>query len=285
MSTIQPPINYTGSKYRLMGQLLPHLPQGIETLYDYFGGSACVALNLAEYANEVVYNDRDLNLTNLMEYLYETPEQEIVPAVRAVIEEHGLGKGEKENFHAYRDYFNQDTFGNTPAEFIALIYHSFSSNIRYNRAGDKITSSSGGSEAFFRQCHEKRLVEASKHFKKVPWRFTALDLFEIDWDEPQEYDFVYLDPSYLASGETMYSHHWKEDHERYLLAKLDELNARGVNFALSNVLYNKGHTNPILEEWCKKYKVIELSMSYKNASHQKHEGKELPTREVLIINY
>ena len=285
MTFIRPPINYTGSKFRLLPQLLEHLPQGMETLYDYFGGSACLSLNLAEYATAIVYNDRDQNLVNLMEFFRDTPSTEVVPKVKKVIEDWGLGKGEKNNFHEFRDYFNRDTFGNTPEEFLALIYHSFSSNIRYNRAGDRITSSSGGSEAFFRESHGPRLIEASENFKKIPVTFTCHDLFEIDFDEPQEYDFVILDPPYLASGETMYNHFWSEEHEKYLLEKLDELHSRGVRFALSNVLYSKGHTNQVLIDWANKYTTIDLTMSYKNSSHQVHEGKSLPTREVLIINY
>lgn len=282
---IQPPINYTGSKSRLLKQIQPLLPEGNETFFDYFGGSSCVMLNNLDISNSAVYNDRDKNLVGLMLYLRNTAGVTVIEEIRQVIADWDLGKGKKEQFWSFRDYFNEDTFGNTPAEFLALMFHSFSSQIRYSRDGQRITSSSGDTEAFFRDSHERRIITVSDEFKKVPIRFDSKDLFSIDWDEPSHLDMVYLDPPYLASGESMYSHFWGEKHERYLLEQLDRLNSRGVTFALSNVLYSKGFTNPILNPWSEQYNVHDLVMSYKNSSHQVHEGKSLPTREVLITNY
>lgn len=282
---ILPPINYTGSKRRLMPQLADILYQGCETFYDYFGGSACVSLNNIQYANKIVYNDRDKNLVNLMKYLHTTDTNLIIKEIRDVIAKHSLGKGNKEEFWKYREYFNQDTFGNTAAEFMALISHSFSSSIRYSTDGKRITSSSGDNDAFFRDTHEKKLIDCANEFKKVPMEFTSLDLFDIDFDKPQKYDMVYLDPPYLASGESMYSKFWGDKQENYLYSKLDYLTSRGVDFALSNVLYSKGFVNPILAEWSKKYNIHDLVINYQNSSHQVYEGKTLPTREVLITNF
>ena len=284
-SIIQPPVNYTGSKYRLMGQLLEHLPQGCETFYDYFGGSGCVSINMSEYANKIVYNDRDKNLVKLMQSLYSQDPVELIKEVHSVIEQWGMGCGKKDEFHAFREYFNLDPFNKTSAEFITLIFHSFSSAIRYNVAGTKITSSSGGDQAFFRDSHEPRIIKVSNALKQPEMEFTALDLYNIDFDKPQPLDFVYIDPPYLASGKTMYSQFWGEEQEYYLLEKLDQLNERGVDFAVSNALFSKGKVNSILEEWAKQYNIIDLNISYKNSSHQVYEGKDLPTREVLITNY
>lgn len=278
------PINYTGSKYRLMSQILEHVPQGMEVLHDLFGGSACVSLNLMEYADSIVYNDRDKNLTKLMQYLHATSGVQVVHEVREVITKWGLGCGNKDEFHSFRDYFNKSPFTNTSAEFLALAYHSFSSSIRWNTAGTLITSSSGGDQAFFRKSHESRIIDVSNAFKGLPMSFESNDLFDIDFDKPKEFDLVYLDPPYLASGVSMYSHFWSEEQERYLLEMLDYLASRDVPFMLSNVLYSKGYHNEILVDWADQYKIIDLNITYKNSSHQVYEGKDLPTREVLITN-
>lgn len=285
MSLLAPPINYTGSKYRLMNQLLDYLPQGCETFYDFFGGSACVSLNMAEYSNSIVYNDRDTNLVNLMQYLYSEEGTKILQELYEVISKWGLGEGCKDEFHTYRDYFNLDTFGRTSAEFLALIFHSFSSSIRYNITGTRITSSAGGDQAFFRKSHEPRILKAAEAMKQTEMRFTNLDLFALDFEEPQKYDLVYLDPPYLASGKTMYSHFWGEEHEKYLLSKLRGLDSRGVDFALSNVLYSKGHVNELLIEFSKDFNIIDLNKHYKNSSYHDYSSNSLPTREVLITNF
>lgn len=54
-----------------------------------------------------------------------------------------------------------------------------------------------------------------------------------------------------------------------LLEILDELNSRGVKFALSNVLEHNGKSNDILKDWAKKYKINYLNYDYNNANADK----------------
>ena len=72
-----------------------------------------------------------------------------------------------------------------------------------------------------------------------------------------------------------------------MLSLLDELNERGIKFALSNVLEAKGKTNVILNEWIQdraNYKMIDLDYTYSNSSYHRR-NKEKTTREILVINY
>ena len=65
------------------------------------------------------------------------------------------------------------------------------------------------------------------------------------------------------------------------------LNQRGIRFALSNVLENKGNHNRILEEWLNQrptYQVIDLDYNYNNSNYHCNKSNKY-TREVLIINY
>ena len=65
---------------------------------------------------------------------------------------------------------------------------------------------------------------------------------------------------------------------------LDELNNKGVKFALSNVIKHKGNENQSLINWMKKYNVHYLDFNYKNSNyHSKNTDRE--TVEVLITNY
>ena len=101
-----------------------------------------------------------------------------------------------------------------------------------------------------------------------------------------ENDFVYCDPPYLVTCASYNEQDgWNETKERELLELLDNLNARGIKFALSNVLENKGKTNEILKVWAEKYNVHYLNYSYGNCNYHAKDKSENSTVEVLITNY
>ena len=52
---IKSPLNYTGGKYKLLKQIIPLLPDNINTFVDLFGGGFNVGINVK--ANKIIYND------------------------------------------------------------------------------------------------------------------------------------------------------------------------------------------------------------------------------------
>lgn len=52
---IQSPLNYTGGKFKLLPQILPHFPKDIDVFVDLFCGGCNVGINVK--ANSVIYND------------------------------------------------------------------------------------------------------------------------------------------------------------------------------------------------------------------------------------
>lgn len=89
-----------------------------------------------------------------------------------------------------------------------------------------------------------------------------------------------MDPPYLISA-CEYNKGWTEQNELVLLQLLDELNERGVKFALSNVFTHKGRSNVLLIEWSKKYHVYSVKSNYISY----HDNTIKDTKEVLITNY
>ena len=57
---IQSPLNYTGGKFKLLPQILPHFPKNIDTFVDLFCGGCNVGINVE--ANTVIYNDLNEHL-------------------------------------------------------------------------------------------------------------------------------------------------------------------------------------------------------------------------------
>lgn len=95
-------------------------------------------------------------------------------------------------------------------------------------------------------------------------------------------DFVYCDPPYLLTTAT-YNSQWGVAEDGRLCEYLDRLDARGVRFALSNVLEHGGKENVPLVAWARRYRVVEMSFSYANSSYQKKQRAS--SREVLVVNY
>ena len=93
-------------------------------------------------------------------------------------------------------------------------------------------------------------------------------------------DLVYLDPPYLITF-SEYNKLWNEDTERDLLALLDDLNAKGINFAISNVIHYRGRINNIFLEWSKQYHSHSIKSNY--ISFNDNSIKKFS--EVLITNY
>jgi DNA adenine methylase len=102
-------------------------------------------------------------------------------------------------------------------------------------------------------------------------------LHDVDFGEG---DFVYLDPPYLISA-SEYNKVWSPIEELSLLGILDELNERGVRFAISNLLTHKGQENTIFAEWSAKYTTDKITSNYISY----HDNSVKNSREVLVRNY
>jgi len=93
-------------------------------------------------------------------------------------------------------------------------------------------------------------------------------------------DFVYLDPPYLITA-SEYTKFWNQKFESDLLSMIDNLNKKGVKFALSNVTHYHGNKNDLLINWIKKYKVHNIKSNYINY----HDNKKKKIQEVVVTNY
>jgi len=116
--------------------------------------------------------------------------------------------------------------------------------------------------------------------------FEAFDLSFL-----RDNDFVYCDPPYLITTSTYNDGKrgftgWSEREELRLLNKLDDLNRKGIRFALSNVLKHRGKTNSLLKKWISdsNYVLNNIKVDYSNSNYQ-IKRDNLTTIEVLITNY
>lgn len=302
---IQSPLNYTGGKYKLLPQILPHFPQDIDLFVDLFSGGGNVGINVS--CNKVIFNDNN----ELLRYMFGTfknlDKQSTFEMIENIIQKYNLSDSDKFGYEYYgcnssdglssynnagfmklRDDFNHKAKleYNYYITLFVLIVYAFNNQIRFNKKGE--FNLPPGKRDFNKKMKEK-LSAFIDRLKSGDYKFESFDFRNLPTDNWNNKTFVYADPPYLITCATYNEQdNWNETLEKELLAYLDGLDKRGIRFALSNVLRSKGKENRILIDWVNKnlgkYRVIYLDYSYSNSNYQTKD-KTSKSDEVLIVNY
>ncbi|MCM1284340.1 MAG: DNA adenine methylase [Muribaculaceae bacterium] len=302
---IQSPLNYTGGKYRLLPQILPHFPKDMDVFVDLFCGGCNVGINVE--ANTVIYNDADRHLCSLYNTFQRLDKQTTFAWIYQIIERYelslvskngydyygcessrGVSEYNKEHFMRLRDDFNavQNEDDYHYIMLYVVIVYAFNNQIRFNRKGE--FNLPVGKRDFNKKMADKLSVFIDR-IQTQNCMFTCKDFREFDISQLGSKDFVYVDPPYLITCATYNEQGgWNEENEGRLLDFLDMLSEKNIRFALSNVLTSKGKENKVLVKWLAgnrgKYCVIPLDYSYANANYQT-KNRGFASEEVLIVNY
>ncbi|MCL2801265.1 MAG: Dam family site-specific DNA-(adenine-N6)-methyltransferase [Treponema sp.] len=299
---IQSPLNYTGGKFKLLNQILPHFPEKIDTFIDLFCGGCNVGVNVK--ANRIILNDKNSHLLYLYNSFKNLDKYTILDIIDKLIKKYkfsrsaekgynfygcessaGLGEFNREPFLKLREDFNKKN--EDYAYYImlyVLIVFAFNNQIRFNSKGE-FNLPVGKRD--FNDKMKSKLCDFIDRLHDGNFAFSCVDFRELDTSTLSEDSLVYCDPPYLITCATYNEQDgWNEKCEHELYAMLDILNGRKIKFALSNVLCSKGKINTILAEWLKlrNYKTIHLNHSYSNSNYQTKNRKS-STDEVLILNY
>ena len=302
---IQSPLNYTGGKFKLLPQILPHFPKDVECFIDLFCGGGNVGINAP--CNKVIFNDNNSLLRFMFGTFKNMDKQATFELIDHIIEKYGLSNTEKYGYEYYgcnsaeglakynseaflklREDFNHNTNidYNYYITLYVLIVYAFNNQIRFNRKGE--FNLPVGKRDFNKKMREK-LSSFIDRLKSGDYKFESYDFRELPNEEWNDKTFVYVDPPYLITCATYNEQDgWNETLEKELLNYLDNLHKRGIRFAVSNVLHSKGKENKLLIEWINKnigkYRVIYLDYTYSNSNYQTKD-RTSKTDEVLIVNY
>lgn len=306
---IPSPLNYTGGKFQLLPQLLPHFPRDEETdqAVDLFCGGCSVGMNL--HCPQILLNDVNRPLMRLLEMFQRVEKERIFAEVQETIRRCGLSDSQRYGYAYYHcdsskglAPYNREKFLKLREEFnrrsqekwddgaslllYVLVVYSFNNQIRFNQKGE--FNLPAGKRDFNARMSAK-LSAFLDRLQSGPFTLGNQSFSELNLSGLTKSSFVYADPPYLITCATYNEQDgWNESRERELLAFLDRLQERGVRFALSNVLRSKGKENTVLLDWLGQrrnvYRVIPLSYSYANSSYHTKD-KASPAEEVLIVNY
>lgn len=270
------PLVYQGSKRRLLKQIIPYLPNNINTFYDLFCGSCSVGINAN--AKSYVFNDIDKNIIGIHTSLKETDLQECLNHIDNRIKQFNLTKTNKEGYINFRTYFNSNLYTNLNTKYLDLyILHcySFSNLLEFNQL---VFHSSFGKSSFT-ECRKSNLITYKNKLSSIDCIFNSNSFSE--YIEFEKDDFVYLDPPYLITS-AEYNKIWNKDKEIEFLNYLEFLNKNNVNFMLSNVVTYKDKTNDLLLDFIKSnnFNVYNMNINYNVGRNSVNN-----VGEILLTNY
>lgn len=294
---IKSALNYTGGKYKLLPQIIPHFPKNYERFVDLFAGGATVSTNVACLDSEknFLINDIENHVIAFFKYLTETDFDTLINQIEEKISYYGLsdskmngykfynldstqglGSYNKEKYKKLRNDYN---LSKDNVLFYLLIVYGFNNQVRFNKQGN--FNLPVGKRDFNKSMMDK-LRDFHQCLKNYSFSLSSKDFRKI---EIKPSDFIYADPPYrITTASYNENGGWKTQDDLDLMAFLDKADSLGAKFALSNVLIHKGNYNEELINWSKKYNLIELDFHYNNSNYQTR-AKDNSTQEVLITNY
>lgn len=283
---IKSPLNYIGGKRKLLPQILPLFPKDIDTFVDLFAGGCNVGINVD--ANKVIFNDNLTYLIDMYQSFKNHTVEQVLDHIEGRVIELDLSLTNQEGYLKLREEYNEDR---DPLDLFVLTAFSFNHQIRFNNS-HKFNNPFGKNRSSFNSNMKKNLLSFLEVIKQDNYQFQSLSYDEFDFTNLSGNDLVYCDPPYLITTGTYNDGKrgfkgWGEHEEDKLLSLLDNLNEKGIRFALSNVLEHKGKENLLLKKWLEdnSYYCHELNHSYANSSYKTTNRKKNSSKEVLITNY
>lgn len=275
---VESPLNYTGSKSKMVEIIRKHLPkQPFDTLVDAFGGGFNVGINIP--SKETIYNDINPFVEGLIKS-FSGDVYSYLMYVSKLINKYRLSPDNKEGYLALRKKYNETPINKRdPRMLYTLILYGFQQQIRFN-TNHEFNNPAGS--RWFNECLLSKFITFARCSKTRNVEYCNLS-FDKLIDRVTTGTFVYADPPYRSTlgvyndGKRGFEG-WTIKHEQNLCLFLDQINELGSRFMLSYVLRVDDFYNKEIAEWAanKHYNVIDVETP---------QGRYNNRREVLITNY
>ena len=278
---IKSPLNYIGGKYKLLSQIMPLLPTKVDTFVDLFCGGCNVGINAD--CKRLIFNDMNTILMEMFSSFASMNLSDLLSKIDETISKWNLSMTNEDAFIKFREHYNETR---NPIDLYVLSCFSFNYQFRFNNSHE-YNNPFGRNRSRYSDTMKNNLIRFVEKLQKTSARFDSYDFTDFTFDNLGGNDFVYCDPPYLITtgsyndGNRGFKN-WTEESDRDLYALLDQLNEKGIKFALSNVFSHKGEKNEILIEWAKKYTVHHLQKDYSNSCYN---TERTGSDEVLVTNY
>lgn len=281
------PLNYIGGKYKMLPQLTKFFPHRINNMYDLFAGGCDVCTNIK--ANNIYANDINFFVIDIYRAFQKMDIDTLLATIDGVIQQWNLSMTNEDSFRAFRSHYNALPIDQrNPIELYVLMCYSFNYQFRFNNRHE-FNNPFGRNRSSFNLTMRENLITFHKKLNNI--HFSSVNFRDLDLDFLAPGDFLYADPPYRITTASYNDGRrgfegWSLDDDLFLFDLLNQLDQRGVKFALSNVKEHKGQRNDALIQWKRDHHYHEHKINYNyNNSNYHTQNTEHVTKEVLITNY
>lgn len=232
---IETPFNYTGSKFKLLEQILPLFDYSKENFVDVFCGGGSVYTNVLDKYQTVTINDIITDLIGIHSGLM--LDDDIIEKTKKLCL---TLKDCQEDYLKLREDYNLNP---TPEGLWALILSCNSNLIRFNQ---KFKFNQTWGQRTWNSSTEKKVEMFKNHIRpykdKVKYYSTHFQNLEFDKSH-----MLYIDPPYSNTG-AGYNAFWEKDGDLKLYNWIKSADKEGCSFAVSGVLIHDGKSCLLLDK-------------------------------------
>jgi len=270
------PLNFIGSKAKMIDEIKCYFPENYSNFIDAFGGGFNVGINSG--SSQIIYNEFNYFVKDLVESFKINDTYQYLLYMRRIIKKYDLKKQDSISYINARNHYNALPLEKRdPKLLYTIILYGFNQQIRFN--GDHDFNNPVGMRWFNEKVLEK-MISFSRIIKEKNIDFKNSDYSEL-YDDLNNDSFVYFDPPYrLTTGSYNDGKRgfngWGIEEEKRLFAFADSLDERSIRFMISYVMEHKGKVNTELKSWIKLngYHLIRIN-----------DIPGIKRKEVVIVNY
>jgi len=197
---INTPFNYTGSKYKLLDQLIPLFDYSKPLFIEPFCGSFVVGTNVADKYQRILINDVISDLIGIHKKLINNPDDII-----SEVEKLATCKDSQEKYNQLRNSYNESK---TPEKLWALMLSCTNNMMRFNKSFD--FNQSWGKRGWT-EATQKKVDDFVNHISKYKEKiyFSSVNFYDVPMNPNGMY---YVDPPY-TNTEAGYNAYWSKQLE------------------------------------------------------------------------
>jgi DNA adenine methylase Dam len=268
MNYIKTPLNYTGSKFRFLDQILPMFNYDKNTFIDLFTGGGSIYTNVLDKYNKIIINDIIKDLIGIHKELLKS--DNIINNVKNLV----VSKDDKDGYMSLRDNYNNDP---SPDKLWALMLCCTNNMLRFNK---KFKFNQTFGKRSYNMSTEKKVQEFINHIRKYKDKL----VYRNEYFSNIKYNnsMVYIDPPY-SNTEAGYNSYWNKDDDILLYEYIKDIE-KDFSFLVSGIMGDHDNKKSRLVEMLLSdgynYKIINGDYNHVSRNKRKKQGNE-----IIIYNY
>jgi adenine-specific DNA-methyltransferase len=269
------PLNYIGSKSKLLSEIEKNFPKDIKIFIDAFGGGFNVGIN--SNSDTIIYNDLNHFVKDLVESFRVNDTYQYLLYIRRIIKKFNLVAEGSEGYINARNYYNSLPFEKRdPRLLYTIILYGFNQQIRFNGSHD--FNNPVGMRWFNDKVLEK-MISFSRVIKEKNIHFESMDYNDL-LSKINTNTFIYMDPPYrLTTGSYNDGKRgfkgWGIEAEKKMFEFANSLNEKSIQFIISYIIEHKEKTNEEVKKWIEANSYQLININKKHSTLRK---------EILIAN-